>query len=432
MLDARLIRQSHDLVRGNLARRNDPGILGSFDEYVRLDAESRAARSRVDELRKERNKLSGLIGQAKKSGANAAEHLARAREVDEALDQTEKEGEAKEVAAKALLMRLPNLLSDSVPVGKSDAENVEVERWGTIPTFPFPIQSHGDLAEALGLADFVRAGKVAGAGFFYLKGDLARLDLALQWFALDLLGDRGFVPTVVPLMMRREPYEGVTDLSDFEKVMYKIDGEDGYLIATSEHPIGGMLMDEIVTEGSLPLKFAGVSSCFRKEIGSHGVDTRGLFRVHQFSKIEQFVFCAPEESERFHEEILGNAKEVFRRLEIPHRVVNVCTGDIGTVAAKKYDIEGWSPRQNKFVELVSCSNCTDYQARRLRLRMGKVGGEKRVPHTLNSTAVATSRALVVILENYQQADGSVLIPKALRKYMGDKERLEGLPKITDV
>ncbi|HWG89842.1 MAG TPA: serine--tRNA ligase [Candidatus Thermoplasmatota archaeon] len=431
MLDARLIREQPDAVRANLARRNDPTVLARFDEYVALDRAAREAQRRADELRKERNTLSRTIGEAKKKGGDApADVLQRAKSLDADLDTLGKEAEAATEKAQAILMRLPNLLHETVPYGTSDKENVQVYQWGEPRKFPFPVKSHGELAEELGLGEFKRAAKVAGAGFAYLRGDLARLDFALQMFAIDHLTARNFTLIEVPFMMRREPYSGVTDLGDFETVMYKIENEDLYLIATSEHPIGGMYMDEIVTEDSLPLRYAGISACFRKEIGAHGVDTRGLFRMHQFNKIEQFVFCAPEESEKIHEEILENAKSLFRALGIPHRVVNVCTGDIGTVAAKKYDIEGWSPRQEKWVELVSCSNCTDYQARRLRLRMGKAGSpQKRVPHTLNSTAVATSRALVVILENYQQEDGSVVIPEVLRPYMGGKTKLEPLPQV---
>lgn len=431
MLDARLIREQPDAVRANLARRNDPAVLARLDEFIALDRASREATRRADELRKERNTLSRQIAEAKKTGGEApAQVMERARSLDTELEGLAKTAEDTKAQADGILMRLPNLLAESVPYGTSDKENVEVYRWGEPRKFPFPVKSHGELAEELGLGDFKRAAKVAGAGFAYLRGDLARLDFALQMFAIDHLAERGFTLVEVPFMMRREPYAGVTDLGDFETVMYKIENEDLYLIATSEHPIGGMYMDEIVTEDSLPLRYAGISACFRKEIGAHGVDTRGLFRMHQFNKIEQFVFCAPEESEKIHEEILENAKSLFRALGIPHRVVNVCTGDIGTVAAKKYDIEGWSPRQEKWVELVSCSNCTDYQARRLRLRMGKAGSkDKRTPHTLNSTAVATSRALVVILENYQQEDGSVVIPEALRPYMGGREKLTPLPQV---
>jgi seryl-tRNA synthetase len=332
-------------------------------------------------------------------------------------------------------MRLPNILHESVPVGKDDAENKVEKTWGDAKKPAFDLRAHGELMEAAGLADFNRAAKTSGAGFVFLKGALAQLDFALQLYALDFLRKKGWTIIEVPLMIRRAVYEGVTDLSDFESVMYKIENRDAgvepgdelYLIATSEHAIGAMHHDEILEEAAMPLKYAGVSPCFRREIGARGVDTRGLFRMHQFNKIEQFIYCKPEDSWTFHEELLANSEGLFQGLGIPYRVVNVCTGDIGTVAAKKYDIEAWSPRQGKYVEVVSCSNCTDYQARRLKLRIGRVGTEKRTPHTLNSTAIATSRAMVVILENYQNADGTVTVPKVLREYMGGAETIGTKP-----
>ncbi len=251
------------------------------------------------------------------------------------------------------------------------------------------------------------------------------LDFAIMNYSLDKLVEKGYEPVEPPFMMKREPYEGTVDLSDFEDVMYKVEGEDLYLIATSEHPIAAMYEDEILEEEELPKKFVGVSPCFRKEIGSHGIDTKGLFRAHQFNKVEQFIFSEPEESWDYHEELIQNAKDLMEDLGIPYRVVNVCTGDIGTVAAKKYDIEAWSPRQEKYIEVISCSNCTDYQARRLNIRIGKVGsGEKKMLHTLNSTALATSRTMVAILENNQLEDGSVKIPEPLQDYMGGKELIE--------
>jgi len=286
------------------------------------------------------------------------------------------------------------------------------------------LKSHGELLEALGMAEFDRAHRVSGAGFYYLTGPIVLLDLALQRLALDLLVRRGFTPVVPPYMLRRAPYEGVTDLADFENVMYKVEEEDLYLIATAEHPLAALYQGEILDETRLPIRLAGMSPCFRKEIGGHGVDQKGIFRVHQFQKIEQFVFCRPEDSPQIHEELRANAEEVFRLLQVPYRVVNVCTGDVGTVAAKKYDIEAWYPRQGAYREVVSCSNCTDYQARRLGIRMGKAGRPgKVVPHTLNSSAVATSRALAVLLEQYQNPDGSVTVPEVLRPLMGGLDRL---------
>ncbi|HEV8360934.1 MAG TPA: serine--tRNA ligase [Candidatus Thermoplasmatota archaeon] len=419
MLDVELLRKQAGMVRANFERRHNPEVLARLDEFLAADQRWRRQLAALDALRAERNKLSEAIGAAKRAKQEPSPDLvARSKAIPDQLARLDGDVQGLRTQLDSIAKRLPNLLHESVPEGKDSSENVQAKVWGEPLVPAFEVKSHGDLVEAMGLADFTRAAKTAGAGFVYLLGDLVRLDFALQAFAMAELSQRGFTPIEVPLMLRREPYEGVTDLADFENVMYKVQGEDLYLIATSEHAIGAMHMDEVLSEDALPLRYAGISACFRREIGAHGVDTKGLFRMHQFNKIEQFVFCAPEDSWKIHEEILENALHIFRSLEVPHRVVNVCTGDIGTVAAKKYDVEAWSPRQKKWIEVVSCSNCTDYQARRLKIRCGKVGGEKRVAHTLNSTAVATSRAMVAILENHQQADGSVTIPKALRPYMG--------------
>jgi len=297
--------------------------------------------------------------------------------------------------------------------------NKTIKKFGKKPKFRFKLKSHVDLLENLDLADVERAAKVSGARFYYAKNELVMLDLALKQLAMDMLIKKGFVPIEPPYMIRRKPYEGVTDLGDFEDVLYKIEGEDLYLIATSEHPIAAMHMDEIIDINKLPLKYAGISTCFRKEAGAHGKDTKGIFRVHQFNKIEQFVFCKEEDSWKILEELLKNAEDLFKKLKLHYRVVNICTEEIGTVVAKKYDIEVWFPVQNAYREVVSCSNCTDYQARRLNIRYDDKN-ERKVVHTLNSTEIATGRALVAILENYQQKDGSVKIPAVLQKYMNQK------------
>ena len=271
-----------------------------------------------------------------------------------------------------------------------------------------------------------RAGKISGARFFYLKNQVAQLDMALMSFAMEELTKKGYTPIIPPLLMNREAYEGVTSLGDFADVLYKVENEDLYLIATSEHPMAAMYMNEVLKEQEMPLKLAGISTCFRKEAGAHGKDTRGIFRTHQFNKIEQFIFCKPEDSSKLHEELLQNAEELLQKLELPYRVVNVCTGDIGTVAAKKYDIEAWMPAQNGYREVVSCSNCTDYQGRRLGIRYREKEGAptKGFVHTLNSTAIATGRTMVAIIENNQQEDGTINIPQALRKYMSNKEKID--------
>ncbi|TLZ68982.1 MAG: serine--tRNA ligase [Methanobacteriota archaeon] len=421
MLDIRLVRESPDVIRRDLAKRNAPEKAKLLDDVIRWDVEWRKALAEADRLRRRRNEITRDIAEAKKAGKATEKLRKEAATLPEEIDALDAKTDELAEKVRSGLLRLPNLLHESVPVGKDDTENVEVGRWGTPRRVDFELKSHGELLEALRLADFERARKIAGAGFVYLLGDLVRLDQALLAFALNYMVKQGFTAVFPPFMMRRAAYEGVVDLGDFETVMYKIDGEDLFLIATSEHPMGAMYMDEIIDEAELPIALTGLATQFRREIGGHGVDTKGFFRMHQFNKIEQFVFCRPEDSWTWHEKLRANGEAIYRALEIPYRVVNVCTGDIGTVAAKKYDIEGWFPRQNAYREVISCSNCTDYQARRLNTRAGKVGGEKFFPHTLNSTAMATSRGLVAVLENYQEKDGTVGVPKVLRPYMGGQD-----------
>ena len=423
MLDIHLVRESPDVIRRDLAKRNAPEKAKLLDDVIRWDVEWRKALAEADRLRRRRNEITRDIAEAKKAGKATEKLRKEAATLPEEIDALDAKTDELAEKVRSGLLRLPNLLHESVPVGKDDTENVEVGRWGTPRRVDFELKSHGELLEALRLADFERARKIAGAGFVYLLGDLVRLDQALLAFALNYMVKQGFTAVFPPFMMRRAAYEGVVDLGDFETVMYKIDGEDLFLIATSEHPMGAMYMDEIIDEAELPIALTGLATQFRREIGGHGVDTKGFFRMHQFNKIEQFVFCRPEDSWTWHEKLRANGEAIYRALEIPYRVVNVCTGDIGTVAAKKYDIEGWFPRQNAYREVISCSNCTDYQARRLNTRAGKVGGEKFFPHTLNSTAMATSRGLVAVLENYQEKDGTVGVPKVLRPYMGGQDVL---------
>jgi seryl-tRNA synthetase len=419
VIDPELMRKEPERVLANLERRRNPALRPLFEEARAKDAEWRAVLVEADRLRRRRNELSHQIADERKRGTPSSTLDEEAKKIPEALRTVEARETEIRGARDLLVRRLPNLLDESVPYGKDDTENVVVATWGEPAPVRADLLPHGELLERLGMAEFERARRVSGAGFYYLRGPVVLLDRALERFALDLLLARGFTPVEPPEFLRRGPYEGVTDLADFENVMYKVDGEDLYLIATSEHPLAAMYLGEILDEDALPVRLAGVSVNFRKEIGGHGVDQKGIFRVHQFSKVEQFVFCRPEESAAVHEELRANAEEVFRRLGVPYRVVNVCTGDVGTVAAKKYDIEAWFPRQQAYREVVSCSNCTDYQARRLGIRLGKAGKPgKRVPHTLNSTAVATSRAIAVILEQYQQPDGSVTIPDVLRPYLG--------------
>lgn len=425
MLDIRLIRSSPDIIRADLLKRNETEKLVWIDDLLREDARSRELKIEDDILRQRRNVIAREINAARKSGLDTTALMAEAASLPLKIKDNDEEQEKISETIHAYLMRLPNILHESVPVGKDDTENVEIKSAGTIKKYNFELKNHGQLAVEKGWADFERATKISGAGFYFLKGSLVLLDMALQRFALDLLVQKGYIPIIPPYMINRSSYECVTDLGDFEKVMYKIEGDDAYLIATSEHPLAAMYRDEIFEDHDLPLRLAGISSCFRREIGAHGLDTKGLFRVHQFTKVEQFIFCRPEESWQLHEELLTNAEEVFQKLEIPYRIVNICTGDIGTVAAKKYDIEAWMPRENAYKEVVSCSNCTSYQAVRLNVKVrDKSNFElKRHVHTLNSTLIATSRVIRAILENCQDETGSVEIPRLLRPYMNDREYL---------
>lgn len=422
MLDIRFVRAYPELVKADLRKRNDLTKIEWVDELLEKDAKSRELKVETDILRHRRNSIARDINAARKAGRDAQDLMAEAAALPQKIRACDTEQDEIRDSIRHHLMRLPNILHESVPIGRDDSENVEIKRVGTPRSFTFEVKNHGQLATEHNWADFERASKIAGAGFYFLKGSLVLLDLALQRYAIDLLAKKGFTPIIPPYMINRSSYEGVTDLGDFENVMYKIDGDDAYLIATSEHPIGAMFRDEIFEEKDLPLRFAGISPCFRREIGAHGLDTKGLFRVHQFTKVEQFVFCKPEDSWIIHEELLANAEELFSSLDLPYHVVNICTGDIGTVAAKKYDIEVWMPRENAYREVVSCSNCTAYQAVRMNIRVRdtKDFESKQHVHTLNSTAVATSRVIRAILENNQQDDGSVQVPEILRPYMNNR------------
>ncbi|MBS3177027.1 serine--tRNA ligase [Candidatus Woesearchaeota archaeon] len=426
MLDINLIREKPQEVKKNLAKRKDPELLTILGDIIEKDAAYRQMKYDLQKFISQKNTISKEVGELKKQGKNeeAAEKLAEMKKLPEKVEREQAKLDNVHQEINQLLHRLPNLLHESVPYGKDSTQNVVVRKYGKISAPGFPLLNHVEIAEKLDLADFDRANKIAGAGFFFLKNELALLDQALARFAVDHLIKKGYTFIETPLMMKRKPYEGVTDLADFENVMYKIEGQDAYLIATSEHPLVAMFMDETIDEEKLPLKFVGLSQCFRKEIGSHGIDEKGLFRRHQFTKVEQLMFAKPEESWKLHEEIVATSEEIWQALGIPYHVINICTGDIGVVAAKKYDIEAWMPRTKEYKEIVSASHCTDYQARRLNIRCGKEGGQKRVLHTLNGTAIATSRALVAILENYQNKDGSITIPEVLVPYMNGLKKIQ--------
>ena len=426
MLNIKLIRENPELVRNNLMKRGDPENLKMLDELIAYDRRWRQLLTKLNELRHERKLLTTEIAALKKKGEDASTKIPKAKTIDMEITALEKQVNECEEKTRYCLMRIPNLLHESVPIGKDEHDNAPIRAWGETPKFSFPVKDHIDLGLSLDIIDIERAGKVAGARFFYLKREGVLLDMALMSFALEEMIKKDYTPIEPPFLMRRKPYEGVVALSDFENDLYKVENEDLYLIATSEHPMAAMFMNEVLRAEDIPLKLVGVSTNFRKEAGAHGKDTRGIFRTHQFNKIEQFVFCKPEDSWKIHEELIRNAEELIQKLDLPYRVVNVCTGDIGTVPAKRYDIEAWMPAQNAYREIISCSNGTDYQARRLNIKYREKEGEppKGFVHTLNSTAIATGRTIVAILENYQQEDGSVIVPEVLRKYMGGTQKIE--------
>ena len=424
MLDIQLIRQDPSFIRNNLKRRGNPEYITLLDTLIKDDQQWRSTLSQLNDLRHTKKNLTLEIANLKKNNRDVSDKIAIVSNLSYEIRLLEETVQSLEVRTRQALMRLPNLLHSSVPYGIDDTENVEVRRWGEPPKFNFSPKSHIELLTTLNLIDTERAAKVSGAGFYYLKGDLVLLDLAIQRFAIDFLRKEGFTILSPPLMLKRKPYEGVTDLGDFESVMYKIQDEDVYLIATSEHAMAAMFMNEVLDLSGLPIKFCGVSPCFRREVGTHGRYTKGLFRVHQFNKVEQFIFSAPEQSWELHEYIQQNSEKLYQALGLHYRVVNVCTGDIGSIAAKKYDTEVWMA-DGQFREIGSNSNCTDYQARRLNIRYRKKTGQspKGTVHTLNNTALATGRTMIAILEQCQQEDGSISLPSVLHPYMNGQTKL---------
>ncbi len=424
MLDIKFVRENSKVVKEDLKRRGALEKVSSVDELLRNDQNWRRLQTEANNLRSKRNKLTEEIAKLRRKGEDAAELVKQAEEIPDQIKKLEKEVEELERRITDTLLQLPNIMHESVPWGKDENDNVEVKRWGEPPKFDFEPKDHIDLANNLGLVDLERAAKVAGSRFYYLKGDLVKLNYAIIKFALDFVEKKMFKLIQPPYLLRREAVGGAVALSDFEDVIYKIEGEDLYLLATSEHALLAQHMDEILDGKQLPLHYGGVSPCFRKEAGAHGRDTKGIFRVHQFEKVEQFVFCRPEDSWKEHDLLLANAEEFCQLLQIPYRVVNVCSGDLGTVAAKKYDLEAWLPGQGKYREIVSCSNCTAYQAVRSKVRYRDRPDEPtKWVHTLNSTLVASERTLIAIMENHQMKDGGIGVPTALQPYMGGATKI---------
>ena len=416
MLDPKIIKDSPQIIRDMLKARS---VEFNFDELIDSDQKRREFILKTDELRKKKNQVASGISQKKKAGEDTSSILAEMKNISEELAKLESLQDEIEKKYSKLALTIPNLIHDSVPVGKDETANMEIKKWGKIPEFDFKINDHIDISENLDLVDLERAAKVAGARFYYLKNDLVQLNQSLIHYALDFLAEKNYSLIQPPYMINRQSMEGAIIADDFEEVIYKIENEDLYMIGTSEHAMAAMHSGEIIEGKDLPLRYAGTSPCFRKEAGAHGRDQKGIFRVHQFDKIEQFVFTRPEESWKEHERMLSVAEDFYQNLEIPYKVMLLSSGDMGKVSAKTYDIEAWMAGQNAYREIVSCSNCLDYQARRLKIRFReKTNEETQYVHTLNSTLVATSRVLVSIMENFQTKDGHIIIPKVLQKYMG--------------
>ena len=430
MLDIKMIRENPDAVRENIKKKFQEEKLPLVDKVLALDNENRAAITEASELRAQRNTLSKqvgmLMGQAKKDPSKLEEAEAVKAQVKanaERLAQLEQDEARLEAEIHKLMLVIPNIIDPSVPIGPDDSCNVEVERFGEPATPGFPIPYHTEIMERFDGIDMDAAGRVSGNGFYYLLGDIARLHEAVLAYARDFMIDKGFTFCIPPFMIHGNVVEGVMSQTDMDSMMYKIEGEDLYLIGTSEHSMIGKFIDQILPEASLPQTLTSYSPCFRKEKGAHGIEERGVYRIHQFEKQEMIVVCKPEESMDWYEKMWRYSVELFRSMDIPVRQLECCSGDLADLKVKSCDIEAWSPRQQKYFEVCSCSNLGDAQARRLKIRVKGEDGKNYLPHTLNNTVVAPPRMLIAFLENNLQEDGSVHIPEVLRRYMGGKERL---------
>ncbi len=421
MIDTKILRDSPDRIRNNLEKRSIRDF--PVEDLLGLDKKRRETVTANQKLKEKRNKISLEIASQKREGGNADNLIEQMRVVSNEIDLNDKSIEHSEKRLNDLLGALPNFIDDEVPIGKDSEANKELRKWGTIEKRVNP--DHIEIASLFDLIDVERAGKTSGARFYFLRRDLVRLNFALISCALDFLREKGFILVQPPYMLKREAISGAVILSDFEDVIYRIEGEDLYLIGTSEHAIASMHMSEIFDVSDLPLRYAGVSPCFRKEAGAHGRDTKGIFRVHQFEKVEQFVFCEPDRSNDEHLKLLENAEEFMRLLVLPYRVVILSSGDMGKVASKTFDIEAWVPSQGKYRELISCSNCTGFQSRALGIKFRPRAHEDSVfVHTLNSTLVATERTLVALIENYyDEKNRTINVPEALKSYMNGQRTI---------
>ena len=436
MLDIRFIRENPEIVRENIRKKFQDFKLPLVDELLELDAKNRAAITEASDLRARRNALSKangpLFGKLKKAPeeeevsiqAQIDENMAKVKANDARREELEQQEEQYARRIHEILLQIPNIIDPSVPIGPDDSHNVEVQRFGDPKTPDFPIPYHTEIMERFNGVDMDAAGRVSGNGFYYLMGDIARLHSAVLAYARDFMIDKGFLYCIPPFMIHGNVVEGVMSQTDMDAMMYKIEGEDLYLIGTSEHSMIGKFIDQILPEQSLPQTLTSYSPCFRKEKGAHGIEERGVYRIHQFEKQEMIVVCRPEDSMAWYEKMWRWSVELFQNMEIPVRQLECCSGDLADLKVKSCDIEAWSPRQQKYFEVCSCSNLGDAQARRLKIRIKGADGKTYLPHTLNNTVVAPPRMLIAFLENHLQADGTVTIPAALRPYMGGKDHWE--------
>lgn len=429
MLNIRLVRENPELVKENIKKKFQEEKLHLVDEVLELDEKGRAVKTEGDNLRAERNKVSkeigALMGQGKKDEAEAAKgHVG---EINDRLSHIEEKTRKFEEEIKTRMQKIPQIIDDSVPLGKDDSENVENDRYGEPVVPDFEVPYHVDIMESFDGIELDAARETSGSGFYYLKGDIARLQSGILSYARDFMIDRGYTYYIPPFMIRSEVVTGVMSFEEMENMMYKIEGEDLYLIGTSEHSMIGKFINTITEEEKMPLKMTSYSPCFRKEVGAHGIEERGVYRIHQFEKQEMVIICKPEDSMKFYDELWNNTVDFFRSLEIPVRTLECCSGDLADLKVKSVDVEAWSPRQQKYFEVGSCSNLGDAQARRLGIKLRGEDGTY-FAHTLNNTVVAPPRMLIAFLENLLQADGSVKIPEPLRMYMGGKEKIEPVEK----
>ncbi|HKG89159.1 MAG TPA: serine--tRNA ligase [Nitrososphaeraceae archaeon] len=422
MLDSKLLKQNPEVIIDMLKKRK---IEFPINDLISLDKRRRELIVEMQHVKHKKNALSHSIASKKKEKANSSLEISEMKDIGNRIISLEKEMSRVESQFNLLIRCLPNIIDQSVPIGNNENDNVILQHHGKIKKLDFKPKDHVEIATSLDLVDMERAAKISGARFYFLKKELVSMNYALILFALDFLSDKGYILTQPPYMIRRSAIEGSVILEDFEQVIYKINGEDLYMIGTSEHALASMHMNEILNGKQLPIKYAGISPCFRKEAGAHGKDMKGIFRVHQFEKVEQFIYSRPEDSRKEHEKMLTITEEFYNIIGIPYRTVLLCSADLGKISAKTYDIEAWMPGQSAYREIVSCSNCTDYQARRLGIRFkDKTNEETRLVHTLNSTLVATERTMVSIMENYQTSNGEIEIPDTLRKYMGDMKKIK--------